>query len=164
MNRLYVQTPVYNSFIFKPLSCYYIFFFLFSKLFPLLVNSIWPCSNHLEFKKKKIPAAVWCPRIWTLSNQMKEEKKKNRKIKRRVILSFCRLAFTSLNKRSFVLIISRTHLAFSSSKLAIALLFPLQIKDQSLNIFSSFSIRLWLKLPPPHLIHTIALLGKRRIP
>lgn len=64
-------------------------------------------------------------------------------IKRMVSLGFCGLAFTSFNERSFVLSASQdSSLPSAYSELAIASSFPLQIKDQSLNMLFSFSIRL----------------------
>lgn len=97
-----------TSFLLSNLKAANMFFFCsFWKLFMLLVNGMSIPQTIQILGGKKIPAAVWCPRIWSLSRQMKEEKRQRIQIKSRAILSFFRLAFTSHNKEKFMLIRSQ---------------------------------------------------------
>lgn len=141
----------------------YIFIHIF-EVIPVRVDLVGPFLQPSRVQGEESPCRCLMPknRNTQQSDERRDKNEKGDPEKSDSVSAGQHLPLST--KAALSLLYPRLILLSAYGKLATALAFPLQIKDQSSNIFFSFSIRLWLKSPPLHFIHTITLLGKRRNP
>lgn len=104
-------TIIILSFSYFYAAIIYFFFFYISLIFKVTpaiskLSMTIPLTIHSSGGRKSLQLFD-AQEYEHLAVRWKKRKRQKRKIKRRVILNFCRLTFTSLNKRSFVFIISQ---------------------------------------------------------